>query len=95
MIDYNSQMESRLSRMNELFSRAEAFQFEMDKLKKAFGLTQSDTFHELPVEIQQETMDTVRETYENIQTPMQETRDVYEDINIDDILASMDLDLQM
>ena len=95
MIDYNSQMEARLSRMNELFSRAEAFQFEMNKLKEAYGLTQSETFHELPIETQQETTNTVRESYENIQTPMQETKNVYDDINIDDILASMDLDLQL
>lgn len=95
MMDYNSQMKARLTRMNDLFLRAEAFQFELNKLKEAYGLTQSETFHELPIETQQETINTVRESYDNIQTPMQETQDVYDDIDIDDILASMNLDLQL
>jgi len=36
-IDYNAQAEARLSRMDELFRRAEAFQFEMAKLQEAYG----------------------------------------------------------
>ena len=39
-IDYNAQAEARLSRMDELFRRAEAFQFEMAKLQEAYGMTQ-------------------------------------------------------
>lgn len=95
MIDYKAQMDARLARMDELFRRAEAFEFEMAKLREAYGMTQSDSFRELPVETKHETVEVVRDSYEAVETTMQETQDAYEDINIDDIIASMDLGIQL
>lgn len=95
MIDYKAQMDDRLARMDELFRRAEAFEFEMAKLREAYGLTQDDSFHELPAETKYEAAEAVRDSYDAVETTIQETQDAYEDINIDDIIASMDLGIQL
>lgn len=94
-IDYNAQAEARLSRMDELFRRAEAFQFEMAKLQEAYGITQTEEFSQLPVDDQQNIIDDVMNSYEASQTSVQETQEAYEDINIDDIINSMDLGIQL
>lgn len=94
-IDYNAQAEARLSRMNELFRRAEAFQFEMAKLQEAYGITQTEEFSQMPVDDQQNIIDDVMNSYEASQTSVQETQEAYEDINIDDIINSMDLGIQL
>jgi len=83
-IDYNAQAEARLSRMDELFRRAEAFQFEMAKLQEAYGITQTEEFSQMPVDDQQNIIDDVMNSYEASQTSVQETQEAYEDINIDD-----------
>ena len=87
-IDYNAQAEARLSRMDELFRRAEAFQFEMAKLQEAYGITQTEEFSQMPVDDQQNIIDDVMNSYEASQTSVQETQEAYEDINIDDIINS-------
>lgn len=94
-IDYNAQAEARLSRMDELFRRAEAFQFEMAKLQEAYGITQTEEFSQMPVDDQQNIIDDVMNSYEASQTSVQETQEAYEDINIDDIINSMDLGFQL
>lgn len=94
-IDYNAQAEARLSRMNELFRRAEAFQFEMAKLQEAYGITQTEEFSQMPVDDQQNIIDDVMNSYEASQTSVQETQEAYDDINIDDIINSMDLGIQL
>ena len=94
-IDYNAQAETRLSRMDELFRRAEAFQFEMAKLQEAYGITQTEEFSQMPVDDQQNIIDDVMNSYEASQTSVQETQEAYEDINIDDIINSMDLGIQL
>lgn len=94
-IDYNAQAEARLSRMDELFRRAEAFQFEMAKLQEAYGITQTEEFSQMPVDDQQNIIDDVMNSYETSQTSVQETQEAYEDINIDDIINSMDLGIQL
>ena len=94
-IDYNAQAEARLSRMDELFRRAEAFQFEMAKLQEAYGITQTEEFSQMPVDDQQNIIDDVMNSYEATQTSVQETQEAYEDINIDDIINSMDLGIQL
>jgi hypothetical protein len=94
-IDYNAQAEARLSRMDELFRRAEAFQFEMAKLQEAYGITQTEEFSQMPVDDQQTIIDDVMNSYEASQTSVQETQEAYEDINIDDIINSMDLGIQL
>lgn len=94
-IDYNTQAEARLSRMDELFRRAEAFQFEMAKLQEAYGITQTEEFSQMPVDDQQNIIDDVMNSYEASQTSVQETQEAYEDINIDDIINSMDLGIQL
>lgn len=94
-IDYNAQAEARLSRMDELFRRAEAFQFEMAKLQEAYGITQTEEFSQMPVDDQQNIIDDVMSSYEASQTSVQETQEAYEDINIDDIINSMDLGIQL
>lgn len=94
-IDYNAQAEARLSRMDELFRRAEAFQFEMAKLQEAYGITQTEEFSQMPVDGQQNIIDDVMNSYEASQTSVQETQEAYEDINIDDIINSMDLGIQL
>jgi hypothetical protein len=94
-IDYNAQAEARLSRMDELFRRAEAFQFEMAKLQEAYGITQTEEFSQIPVDDQQNIIDDVMNSYEASQTSVQETQEAYEDINIDDIINSMDLGIQL
>lgn len=94
-IDYNAQAEARLSRMDELFRRAEAFQFEMAKLQEAYGITQTEEFSQMPVDDQQNIIDDVMNSYEASQTSVQETQEAYEDINIDDIINSIDLGIQL
>ena len=94
-IDYNAQAEARLSRMDELFRRAETFQFEMAKLQEAYGITQTEEFSQMPVDDQQNIIDDVMNSYEASQTSVQETQEAYEDINIDDIINSMDLGIQL
>ena len=94
-IDYNAQAEARLSRMDELFRRAEAFQFEIAKLQEAYGITQTEEFSQMPVDDQQNIIDDVMNSYEASQTSVQETQEAYEDINIDDIINSMDLGIQL
>ena len=94
-IDYNAQAEARLSHMDELFRRAEAFQFEMAKLQEAYGITQTEEFSQMPVDDQQNIIDDVMNSYEASQTSVQETQEAYEDINIDDIINSMDLGIQL
>lgn len=94
-IDYNAQAEARLSRMDELFRRAEAFQFEMAKLQEAYGITQTEEFSQMPDDDQQNIIDDVMNSYEASQTSVQETQEAYEDINIDDIINSMDLGIQL
>lgn len=94
-IDYNAQAEARLSRMDELFRRAEAFQFEMAKLQEAYGITQTEEFSQMPVDDQQNIIDDVMNSYEASQTSVQETQEAYKDINIDDIINSMDLGIQL
>ena len=94
-IDYNAQAQARLSRMDELFRRAEAFQFEMAKLQEAYGITQTEEFSQMPVDDQQNIIDDVMNSYEASQTSVQETQEAYEDINIDDIINSMDLGIQL
>ena len=94
-IDYNAQAEARLSRMDELFRRAEAFQFEMAKLQEAYGITQTEEFSQMPVDDQQNIIDDLMNSYEASQTSVQETQEAYEDINIDDIINSMDLGIQL
>lgn len=94
-IDYNAQAEARLSRMDELFRRAEAFQFEMAKLQEAYGITQTEEFSQMPVDDQQNIIDDVMNSYEASQTSVQETQEAYDDINIDDIINSMDLGIQL
>ena len=94
-IDYNAQAEARLSRMDELFRRAEAFRFEMAKLQEAYGITQTEEFSQMPVDDQQNIIDDVMNSYEASQTSVQETQEAYEDINIDDIINSMDLGIQL
>lgn len=94
-IDYNAQAEARLSRMDELFRRAEAFQVEMAKLQEAYGITQTEEFSQMPVDDQQNIIDDVMNSYEASQTSVQETQEAYEDINIDDIINSMDLGIQL
>ncbi len=94
-IDYNAQAEARLSRMDELFRRAEAFQFEMAKLQEAYGITQTEEFSQMPVDDQQNIIDDVMSSYEASQTSVQETQEAYDDINIDDIINSMDLGIQL
>ena len=94
-IDYNGQAEARLSRMDELFRRAEAFQFEMAKLQEAYGITQTEEFSQMPVDDQQNIIDDVMNSYEASQTSVQETQEAYEDINIDDIINLMDLGIQL
>ena len=95
MTDYNAQMESRLARMDALFQRADAFMEQLNQLRKAYGLTQNEEFHKLPVEAQQATVETIRETYDAVEPTMNETQDAYNDIDIDSIIASMDLGIQM
>ena len=94
-IDYNAQAEARLSRMDELFRRAEAFQFEMAKLQEAYGLTQKEEFTQMPVDEQQNIIDNVMSSFEASQDSIDETQEAYEDINIDDIINSMDLGIQL
>lgn len=94
-IDYNAQAEARLSRMDELFRRAEAFQFEMAKLQEAYGITQTEEFSQMPVDDQQNIIDDVMNSYEASQTSVQETQEAYDDINIDDIINSIDLGIQL
>lgn len=94
-IDYNAQAEARLSRMDELFRRAEAFQFEMAKLQEAYGMTQKEEFTQMPVDEQQNIIDNVMSSFEASQESIDETQEVYEDINIDDIINSMDLGIQL
>jgi len=81
--------------MDELFRRAEAFQFEMAKLQEAYGITQTEEFSQMPVDDQQNIIDDVMNSYEASQTSVQETQEAYEDINIDDIINSMDLGIQL
>lgn len=94
-IDYNAQAEARLSRMDELFRRAEAFQFEMAKLQEAYGMTQKEEFTQMPVDEQQNIIDNVMSSFEASQDSIDETQEAYEDINIDDIINSMDLGIQL
>ena len=94
-IDYNAQAEARLSRMDELFHRAEAFQFEMAKLQEAYGMTQKEEFTQMPVDEQQNIIDNVMSSFEASQESIDETQEAYEDINIDDIINSMDLGIQL
>ena len=94
-IDYNAQAEVRLSRMDELFRRAEAFQFEMAKLQEAYGMTQKEEFTQMPVDEQQNIIDNVMSSFEASQESIDETQEAYEDINIDDIINSMDLGIQL
>ena len=94
-IDYNAQAEARLSRMDELFRRAEAFQFEMAKLQEAYGMTQKEEFTQMPVDEQQNIIDNVMSSFEASQENIDETQEAYEDINIDDIINSMDLGIQL
>jgi hypothetical protein len=94
-IDYNAQAEARLSRMDELFRRAEAFQFEMAKLQEAYGMTQKEEFTQMPVDEQQNIIDNVMSSFEASQESIDETQEAYEDINIDDIINSMDLGIQL
>ena len=94
-IDYNAQAEARLSRMDELFRRAEAFQFEMAKLQEAYGMTQKEEFTRMPVDEQQNIIDNVMSSFEASQESIDETQEAYEDINIDDIINSMDLGIQL
>lgn len=95
MTDYNAQMESRLTRMDALFQRADAFMEQLNQLRMAYGLTQNEEFHQLPTEEQQEAVETIRETYDAVEPTMNETQDAYNDIDIDSIIASMDLGIQM
>lgn len=94
-IDYNAQAEARLSRMDELFRRAEAFQFEMAKLQEAYGMTQKEEFTQMPVDEQQNIINNVMSSFEASQDSIDETQEAYEDINIDDIINSMDLGIQL
>ena len=94
-IDYNAQAEARLSRMDELFRRAEAFQFEMAKLQEAYGMTQKEELTQMPVDEQQNIIDNVMSSFEASQESIDETQEAYEDINIDDIINSMDLGIQL
>ena len=94
-IDYDAQAEARLSRMDELFRRAEAFQFEMAKLQEAYGMTQKEEFIQMPVDEQQNIIDNVMSSFEASQESIDETQEAYEDINIDDIINSMDLGIQL
>ena len=94
-IDYNAQAEARLSRMDELLRRAEAFQFEMAKLQEAYGMTQKEEFTQMPVDEQQNIIDNVMSSFEASQESIDETQEAYEDINIDDIINSMDLGIQL
>ena len=94
-IDYNAQAEARLSRMDELFRRAEAFQFEMAILQEAYGMTQKEEFTQMPVDEQQNIIDNVMSSFEASQESIDETQEAYEDINIDDIINSMDLGIQL
>lgn len=94
-IDYNAQAEARLSRMDELFRRAEAFQFEMAKLQEAYGMTQKEEFTQMPVDEQQNIIDNVMSSFEASQESIDETQEAYEDIDIDDIINSMDLGIQL
>jgi len=94
-IDYNAQAEARLSRMDELFRRAGAFQFEMAKLQEAYGMTQKEEFTQMPVDEQQNIIDNVMSSFEASQESIDETQEAYEDINIDDIINSMDLGIQL
>ena len=94
-IDYNAQEEARLSRMDELFLPEEAYKFEREKLQEAYGITQTEEFSQIPVDDQQNIIDDVMKSYETSQTSVQETQEAYEDINIDDIINSMDLGIQL
>ena len=95
MNDYNAQMESRMTRMDALFQRADAFMEQLNQLRAAYGLTQDEEFHQLPVEEQQEAVETIRETYDAVEPTMNEAKEAYNDIDIDSIIASMDLGIQM
>lgn len=95
MTDYNAQMEGRLASMDALFKRADAFMEQLNQLREMYGITQNEDFHELPVVEQQEVVETVRETYDAVKPTMAETQDAYNDIDIDSIIASMDLGIQM
>lgn len=91
-INHNQLMNERLERMNELFRRAEAFQFEMDNLRESYGLVTDAT---QPQEVREEAIEKFTESFESVDTAITETRDVYDDIDIDDIINSMDLGIQL
>lgn len=96
MIDYNAVMGERLERLNALFRRAETFQFEMDKLKNAFGLTSTENVHESPQEDYHQTLSVVDESdhHADVDDSLDDTNDAFNHIDIDDVIASMGVDFQ-
>lgn len=117
-MSYLAQMEQRMTRMDMLFRRAEALQYELNQLRESFGLSIRKSFdvvtpsntapnNEVANNVTSYVFDDVIPTPEPIKpiesrepsiTELETTPtnpNVYEDIDIDSIIASMDLGIEL
>lgn len=95
MTDYNSKMNQRLETLDELHSRAERFLFAIQKLQEAWGLATSPNIAEVPVEQRVDIAQDVKQQLETVETTMNDTKDAYQNIDIEALIQSMDLNLEL
>ena len=95
MTDYNSKMNQRLETLDELHSRAERFLFEIQKLQEAWCLATAPNIAEVPVEQRVDIAQDVKQQLETVETTMNDTKDAYQNIDIDALIQSMDLNLEL
>ena len=95
MTDYNSKMNQRLETLDELHSRAERLLFEIQKLQEAWGLATAPNIAEVPVEQRVDIAQDVKQQLETVETTMNDTKDAYQNIDIDALIQSMDLNLEL
>lgn len=106
---YLAQMEQRMARMDALFRRIESISFEVNKLRNAFGLSSQPFTQETESQLSVSTMNTHRPAPSVVSNPvpsfesttqpevtdLPSSQNIVDDIDIDSIIASMDLNLQL
>lgn len=94
-MNYNEIMEERLRRVEALFQRVTTLQYDLLQLREAVKDAQRPEIVDYPAFEQQQVVTHLDDVYKSVGTSIDNTKNAYEDIDIDEILSSLSVNLEL
>ena len=94
-MNYNEIMEERLRRVEALFQRVTTLQYDLLQLREAVKDAQRPEIIDYPAFEQQQVVEHLDDVYRSVGTSIDNTKNAYEDIDIDEILSSLNVNLEL